>query len=87
MSNRDYSGTTLAMQKRGQAEYAGYVKKVYDATATPGLVRMGGGATASLTAELATGATAAGAATYGGPFPTNTSTYSMSRNILAAQGR
>jgi len=86
MSNRDYSGTTLTMQKQGKTEYAGYVKKVYDAVATRGLVRMGGGATASVTTELATGATAAGAATYGGPFPTNTTTYSLSRNILSAQG-
>lgn len=88
MSNRDYSGTTLAMQKRGQTEYAEYVQKRSDTNFTRGLLRMSGGATAGTVLELAVGATASAAANYGGPLPTNaySASYNISRNILARLG-
>ena len=88
MSNRDYSGTTLAMQRRGQTEYAEYVQKRADTNFTRGLLRMSGGATASTVVELAVGATASAAANYGGPLPlyAYTPSYNISKNILARLG-
>ena len=86
MSNRDYSHTTLSGQKGAQTQFAGYIAAVSDTLSTPGLVRMGGGATASTAIDTALGATVAGATPAGQarPLATQKTTYSLAKTILAA---
>lgn len=85
MSNRDYSGTTLADKKSNQTQYASYVQKTADVAFNNNLQRMGGGVPASLGTFLTVGSTNAGATPLYGPMPvTKTSTaYSVSQSILA----
>ena len=89
MSNTDFSNTTLAIGKSAQTQFAGLVQAAGDAASTPGLVRMGGGNTASTAIQTNLGATVAGATKVGATQPlvatslTDT-TYRLSRRILAA---
>jgi len=89
MSNTDYSQTTLANKKSSQTQFADSIAKAYDAALTPGLVRMGGGADASVAVQTATGAIVAGATNFGATAPLaatspSITTYSLSKSILAA---
>ena len=89
MSNTDYSQVTLATQKGAQTQFAGLVAKSADAAKTVGLVRMSGGADASVAIATALGATVAGATKVGAPLSANkgSTTYSAAKYILAAAGR
>jgi hypothetical protein len=85
MSNRDFSGTTLADQKSNQSQYAAYVQRTTDVAFNNSLQRMSGGAPASLGTFLTVGSTNAGATPLYAPPPvTKTATaYSVSQSILA----
>ena len=92
MSNTDFSGTTLAMNRSSQTQFAGIIQAVGDSITTPGLNRMGGGNTASTAIHANMGATVAGATNVGGTQPLvatspTITTYSLSRTILAASRR
>ena len=89
MSNTDYSQVTLATQKGAQTQFAGQVAKSADAARTVGLVRMSGGADASVAIATALGATVAGATKVGAPLSNNkgSTTYSVAQYILAAARR
>jgi hypothetical protein len=89
MSNTDYSQTTYATQKGAQTQFAGYVSKTADAAVTNNLVRMGGGADAGVGLATTLGAAVAGATKVGQPLSANkvSTSYSVSRYILAAAGR
>jgi hypothetical protein len=88
MSNTDFSQTTRVVQKSAQTQFAGFVQAAGDAITTPGLVRMGGGATASTAILTNSGATVAGATKVGTAAPlaatsASVTTYSLAKTILA----
>jgi len=89
MSNTDYSQTTYATQKGAQTQFAGYVSKTADTAVTNNLVRMGGGLDSSMGLATTLGAAVAGATKVGQPLSANkgSTSYSVSRYILAAAGR
>jgi hypothetical protein len=85
MSNTDYSQTTYATQKGAQTQFAGSIAKAADVAFKNDLVRMSGGADASVGLGTTLGATVAGATKVGAPLSTNkgSTTYSVARRVLA----